>query len=83
MNEWDTEYRNLLAQWSKALVITTLNQRLYDSLTHGTYQLLKYSKDNNIPLPDTDKLIKNIQESREIMDRMLDQETFGNNKNNP
>jgi len=80
LNKWDTEYRELSAQWSKALVITTLNHKLYDNLNHGISWLLKYVKDNNITLPDKDELLKSIQESQEIMDRIFYQPT-GNSDN--
>ncbi len=81
MSEWDTEYRKLSTQWSKALVITTLNHRLYDNLNHGISWLLKYAKDNNISLPNKHELIKSIQESQEIMDRISDQSNKNTSNN--
>ena len=72
LNEWDTEYRNLSNEWRNAMLVTMLNQQLYDNLVHSTQKLLKTAKENNIELSNKEDLIKNIEESQSIMDRITE-----------
>jgi len=72
LNEWDTEYRNLSNEWRNATLVTMLNHQLYDNLIHSTQKLLKIAKENNVELSNRVDLIKNIEESQIIMDRITE-----------
>ena len=81
LSEWDTEYRKISNEWKKITIMTIQNYQLYDNLIHSISWLLKYVKENNIKLPSKHELVKSIEESQLIMDRISDQSIGNINQN--
>ena len=70
LSEWGTEHKKLAEEWKNVLIQTKLNQELYDNLIHSIRWVLKYSKDNNLILPNKHELSMNMEESLQIMDKI-------------
>ena len=78
-----TEHKKLAEEWKNVLIQTKLNQELYDNLIHSIRWVLKYSKDNNLILPNKHELSMNMEESLQIMDKIAcHQPTKNRDKNN-
>jgi hypothetical protein len=67
MNEFQA-WERILLEWKQVHRLKTLNQRLYDQLSGSIIHLVRYAQDNNINLPNQEKLWQLIDRVEDIMD---------------
>ena len=61
-------WQKILSEWNKVQRMKHLNQRLYDQLGGSIIHSLDYAYENNIPLPNRDKLYELVDRAEKIID---------------
>jgi len=63
--------KRAIIEHEKALHLKKINHELYSHLTGSIYWLLKYSEKYNMPLPKKEELLRMLEKSEFMIDRMI------------
>jgi hypothetical protein len=75
-------WQKVLYEWNKVQRMKRLNQRLYDQLGGSIIHIMNYAKENDIPLPNKDKLYDLVDKAELIINDInkLSDENLQSNK---
>src|SRR6476620_8840519 len=65
-------WERILLEWKQVHRLKTLNQRLYDQLGGSIIHIIRYAQENNITLPNREKLYELIDRAEKVMDDIND-----------
>jgi tyrosine-protein phosphatase YwqE len=63
-------WERILFEWKQVHRLKTLNQRLYDQLGGSIIHIIRYAEENNIPLPNRDKLYELVDKAENVIDEI-------------
>ncbi|MGA7898255.1 MAG: hypothetical protein WCA39_05260 [Nitrososphaeraceae archaeon] len=72
-------WERILLEWKQVHRLKTLNQRLYDQLGGSIIHIIRYAQENNITLPNREKLYELIDRAEKVMDDINDVKVYDEN----